>query len=217
VSARVPAPNSERQPDRPEEVLAGKEMDFPYPSHALGISFLTLAAVPTAVGCSRQLIRLGLNRWGLAHLIEDAELVASELTTNAVKATGLTDPDAKWSDLEDLAIIHIRLLLFETNIIIEVWDRDPAAPAPAPQEAADDQESGRGLSIVTMLSTRWSYFLAPQGGKVVWADLAIPPYPLNDAGLPQRSRLGAAADGNQEGIIRDLDLPRRIHKDLRGL
>ena len=149
-------------------------MDFPYPSHALGINFLTLAAVPTAVGCSRQLVRLGLNRWGLSRLIADAELVVSVLTTNAVQATGLMDTDAKWSDLGNLATIHVRLLLFETSIAIEVWDRDPTAPAP--QEVTGDEEGGRGLSIVAALSTNWSYFLAPQGGKVVSAELPISPH-----------------------------------------
>jgi anti-sigma regulatory factor (Ser/Thr protein kinase) len=161
-------------------------MDFPYPSRALSINFLTLAAVPTAVGCSRQLVRLGLNRWGLSRLIADAELVVSELTTNAVQATGLMDTDAKWSDLGNLATIHVRLLLFETSIAIEVWDRDPAPPAP--QEVAGEEEGGRGLSIVAALSTNWSYFLAPQGGKVVSAELPISRHPLNDADLPQRSR-----------------------------
>ncbi len=124
----MPAPNGERQPARTEEVPAGQEMDFPYPSRALGISFLTLAAVPTAVGCSRQLVRLGLIRWGLPRLVEDAELVVSEMATNAVQATGLMDADAKWSDLGNLATIHVRLLLFGASIVIEVWDRDPAAP-----------------------------------------------------------------------------------------
>ena len=170
------APNSERQPAPAQKVLAGSEMDFPYPSRALGISFLTLAAVPTAVGCSRQLIRLGLNRWGLAPIADDAELVVSELTTNAVQATGLVNTDAKWSDLRDLAVIHVRLLLFETNIVIEVWDRDPAAPVP--QNVTGDDEGGRGLLIVTMLSAKWNWFPAPQGGKVVWAELPIPPRPL---------------------------------------
>ena len=79
----------------PVTVPAGKEMDFPYPSHALGISFLTLAAVPAAVGYSRELVRLGLDRWGLAALVADAELVVSELATNAVKVTGPPGTDAQ--------------------------------------------------------------------------------------------------------------------------
>ena len=182
----MPVPDSDRQSAQAEKTLAGNAMDSPYPSRALGISFLTLAAVPTAVACSRQLIRLTLDRWGLARITSDAELVASELATNAVQATGLTDTDAKWSDLGDLATIHVRLLLFEPSIVIEVWDADPAPPVS--QHATREEEGGRGLMIVAMLSAKWDWFPAPQGGKVVWAELAIPPRSLTEAGLPQRSR-----------------------------
>ena len=189
-------------------------MDFPYPSRALGIGFLTLAAVPAAAGCSRRLIRLALSRWGLARMTGDAELVASELATNAVQATGVMNPDAKWSDLENLATIHVRLVLFETSIVIEVWDRDPAAPMP--QNVTGDEEGGLGLLIVSMLSARWDWFPAPQGGKVVWAELPIPPLPLTGTGLPQRSRLSALADGQRNGVIRDPALLRRIHRALKN-
>src|SRR5450755_3725136 len=109
-------------PTGPLTAPTGKEKDFPYPSRALGISYLTLAVGLAAVGHSRQLIRLTLNYWGLAHMTDDAELVMSELTTNAVQATGLTNPDAKWNDIGNLATIHVRLLLFDTAIVIEVWD-----------------------------------------------------------------------------------------------
>ena len=85
-------------PTGPVTTPTGKEMDFPYPSRALGISFLTLAAVPAAVGRSRDLVRLGLDRWRLAPLVPDAELVVSELATNAIQATGLTGTDATWND-----------------------------------------------------------------------------------------------------------------------
>lgn len=46
--------------------------------------------------------------------------------------------------------------------------------APVPQEVTGEQERGRGLLIVAMVSARWGWLLAPQGGKVVWAELPIP-------------------------------------------
>jgi Histidine kinase-like ATPase domain len=196
-------------------VLAGMEMDFPYPSRALAISFLTLAAVPAAVGRSRELVHLGLDRWGLAALAADAELVVSELATNAVNATGLADADARWSEVGSVAAFHVRLLLFEASIVIEVWDGDPAAPVP--QEMTGDEEGGRGLSIVAALSAKWSWFPAPQSGKVVWAELAVPPRPLTEAGLPQRSRLSAVVEGNPMGVVRDRELLRRVHRGLQNL
>ena len=73
----------------------------------------------------------------------------------------------------------MRLLLFEASIVIEVWDADPAPPAP--QHGTGEEEGGRGLMIVAALSAKWDWFPAPRGGKVVWAECAIPPRPLTDA------------------------------------
>jgi anti-sigma regulatory factor (Ser/Thr protein kinase) len=201
-------------PTEPVTVPAGKEMDFPYPPRALGISFLTLAAVPAAVGYCRELVRLGLDRWGLAALAADAELIVSELATNAVNAAGLRDTDARCRAAEEVAAIHVRLMLFAGSVVIEVWDGEPAMPMP--QDVTGEQESGRGLAIVAAISARWSWFPAPPGGKVVWAELAIPQHALTGAGLPQRSRPGVAAAGNQ-GAIRDRDLLRRVRRGLQNL
>jgi hypothetical protein len=53
---------------------------------------LTLAAVPSAAGAARRYVRSELTRAKLAILIDNAELVASELVTNAIIATGLIIP-----------------------------------------------------------------------------------------------------------------------------
>ncbi len=79
-------------PTEPVTVTTGQEMDLPYPSDALGVSFLTLAAVPAAVGSSRELARSALERWGLVPLVADAELVVSELATNAVGRANAQSP-----------------------------------------------------------------------------------------------------------------------------
>lgn len=114
-------------------------------------------------------------------------MVVSELATNAIQATGRTDADPTRNGVgDDVAAFHVRLLLFKASIVIEVWDADPTPPVP--QHVTGEQEGGRGLLIVAMLSTRWDWFAAPQGGKVVSAELAIPPRPLSGASLPQRSR-----------------------------
>jgi hypothetical protein len=103
--------------------------------------------------------------------------------TNAVAATGVTEAEPRWSQLADLATIHVRVMLFEGSIVIAVWDRN-AAP-PVLRQSAPDGESGRGLSIVAALCKRWDYFLL-DGGKCVWAELAIQPDALPSAELPRR-------------------------------
>jgi hypothetical protein len=60
------------------------------------------------------------------------------------------------------------------RLIVEVWDREPTSPIQN-RAAFSDAESGRGLLIVTALSSRWDCYADAEGGKWVWAELAIPP------------------------------------------
>jgi anti-sigma regulatory factor (Ser/Thr protein kinase) len=147
-------------------------------------SGMTLAAVPTAVRLARLFTRQRLSQWGLNQLIGDAELVLSELVTNAVNATGMTNPRPRWSELHNLALITVRLVVTADSLVIEVWDRDPSPPIPQQPEQAD--EDGRGLLIVDALCRRWHYFYPESGGKAVWGELVIPAYDLMPSGLPQR-------------------------------
>jgi anti-sigma regulatory factor (Ser/Thr protein kinase) len=175
--------------------------DLPYPDRAQGLTFMTLAATPTAVSCSRQLVRLTLNRWGLAALVEDAELVMSELVTNSVQATGMTDAEPTWADLGDLATIQVRVLLDQAGVAIEVWDRDPTAPVQ--DDPTADEEGGRGLTIVAALCKQWHHFPSSRGGKVVRAELAIPPQLLTPTGLPRRLRSTPLTPTSPDEPIRD--------------
>src|SRR5690242_1522197 len=54
-------------------------------------SYLAFGALPTAVPCARLHARMIVAEWGLPQLAEIVELIVSELTTNAVRASeGLT-------------------------------------------------------------------------------------------------------------------------------
>jgi len=153
-------------------------------NHLRDMNGLTLAAVASAARFSRLLTRSTLTQWGLARIADDSELVMSELVTNAVEATGITDPQPRWRELANLAVIRVRLLLYDTRLIIDVWDRESTAPVL--KEAVPEDEYGRGLPIVAALCTRWDYFYPQTGGKVVWAELTIPPYDLLPSSLPKR-------------------------------
>ena len=137
---------------------------------------LTLAATPTAVKLSRSLVAVTLRYWDLDRMADDAELVISELTTNAVKATGVIDAEPSWSERANLPLIRVGIVYLPASIVIEVWDADPTPPKPI--DAEPDAESGRGLAIIEALCDRWDHFQAIGGGKVVWAELAIPPLPV---------------------------------------
>lgn len=62
---------------------------------------------------------------------EDSELVISELVTNAVQATGITEAEPRWPQLDGLATLHVRLVLSDRSIVIATWDRNPEPPVPA--------------------------------------------------------------------------------------
>jgi anti-sigma regulatory factor (Ser/Thr protein kinase) len=161
-------------------------------------SGLTLAAVPTAARFARLFLRQRLSLWGLNQLIGDAELVLSELVTNAMTATGTTNPRPRWSELHDLALIKIRLLITADTLMIEVCDRDPSPPVVKQPEQAD--ETGRGLLIVGALCRRWNYFYPESGGKAVWGELVIPADDLLPSRLPRRHDPRLAASRQAEGM-----------------
>jgi anti-sigma regulatory factor (Ser/Thr protein kinase) len=131
------------------------------PAHRPPQSCLELWAVPSAVPCARQHTRWALGEWNLDRVQDSAELLVSELVTNAVQASCGTG---------DHLPVRFRLAAEVTHLSIRVWDCSPRPPRPA--AAAGTDESGRGLLIVEILSTCWDWF--PQdGGKVVRAKLSL--------------------------------------------
>jgi len=116
----------------------------------------TLPADPAAVRRARGLVRAKLAEWDLDDLSYTTELLASELITNALRyAPGP---------------IELRLLL-ERTVICEVLDRSAALPRL--RRAADDDENGRGLLVVSQLAHRWGT-RRTAAGKVVWCEQIVP-------------------------------------------
>lgn len=95
--------------------------------------------------------------WGLDHVIDTAELIASELATNALLHGGGDE-------------IALRLEISGGVVCIRVWDASPDLPME--QDPAGDSECGRGLLIVGTLALEWGAYLADEGGKVTWATCA---------------------------------------------
>jgi len=126
---------------------------------------VVLATLASSVPRARRHAREMLWEWKLDFLAEDAEVIVSELASNAVRATAASDAGA--ADRS----VALQLLGDPSRLLILVRDPlpwPPVAPEAAPG-AAD--ESGRGLLLVTALATRWHWYHPPRahGGKVVWA------------------------------------------------
>ncbi|MEV5005798.1 ATP-binding protein [Streptomyces sp. NPDC056159] len=116
---------------------------------------------PRAVTVSRRTLRLILTMHGLIRLVDTAELLATELVSNAVRHTkGPAALRVRWS----LGVLRIG-----------AWDTDPAPPEPpTPLEQVVDLEAGRGLALVRACADLWGWQpLSREGnrGKYVWCDL----------------------------------------------
>ena len=101
-----------------------------------------------------------LASWNLPRVVEAAELIVSELVTNAMRAS-----EAKgWP-------VMLRLSVAAEYLLILVWDNNPELPTK--RDADFDDESGRGLVIVEALSDACGAAPVLEGGKAVWARLAL--------------------------------------------
>jgi anti-sigma regulatory factor (Ser/Thr protein kinase) len=127
-----------------------------------------MAALPTAAGSVRGYVRASLSEWGLSAVSETAELVISELVTNAHHAS--TNPDGSIRYFGGrVAIIRAGVFSDEAYVHLEVFDQAPGVPFVRDAKAMD--ESGRGLGMVAMLADGSWGWQEVRGGKVVWARL----------------------------------------------
>lgn len=127
-------------------------------------TYLELAALPTAVPCARLHAKNVLHEWRLGFLADTAELLVSEIVTNAVHAA------ARAGQRRGPGVPTVKLWLTSDGqrVLIQVWDSDHRRPAR--QDAGLDAESGRGLLLVQALSTEWDCYTPDgQDGKIVWA------------------------------------------------
>ncbi|WP_412075941.1 SpoIIE family protein phosphatase [Streptomyces xanthophaeus] len=96
-----------------------------------------------------------LSAWQLDDLAFEAELVVSELVTNAIRYAG--------------GPVGLRLILDEV-LVCEV--SDPSSTQPRLRRARETDEGGRGLFLVAQLAERWGCRFTGEG-KTIWTEQAI--------------------------------------------
>ena len=133
--------------------------------------------------------------WGLDGLAETAELLVSELVTNAVQAMVRQ---------EDHTAVRLQLFSDNARVRIEVGDADPRPPPPKMLRTGwhtrPQRDGGRGLFLVAALSRCRDWYLTQEpAGKVVSCELEV--------GQPELSEVGG-------GPASQPLLPRRIPRQV---
>ena len=114
-----------------------------------------LGALPTAPRLVRRFTTMILADWGLPAvtgnpgLADTAELIASELASNVVRAATDVTGNPRYGPDARLPVLWLRLLSDRARLQIEVWDTVPLDYGfPEPRVAASDDENGRGLALI---------------------------------------------------------------------
>jgi len=120
-----------------------------------------LPNIPESVRIARLHVRTALGFHRLADYVQDAEIITSELVTNAVQH--VRGDNAK--------TIGVTLARATNPPTVTVIVSDSSSDGPVLRDTSAGSEQGRGLKIVEALSAHWGW-RQEEGGKVVFAVLA---------------------------------------------
>lgn len=118
---------------------------------------LHLSAAATSARQARRFVGEVCHKWDLDVVCDTAQLLVSEIVTNAIVHAG--------TPVELNIVCHLGV-----SLRTEVADASPAAPRLRPPRLLD--EGGRGLEMVRRLASRWGVRQRGQG-KVVWFELDL--------------------------------------------
>ncbi|RDG34231.1 ATP-binding protein [Streptomyces corynorhini] len=127
---------------------------------------------------ARATLHAVLGDWALSQTTRDeAELVLSELVTNALRVRVPGDRQ-----------VGVRIVRVPEEPLIRLEVSDAGAGRPEIQHPGEEETGGRGLMLVEALSHRWGVKERACGiGKTVWAELkaqAVVPEPTPPAEVP---------------------------------
>ncbi|MGW7412014.1 ATP-binding protein [Streptomyces sp. NPDC054863] len=123
-----------------------------------------LSRSPQSVPRARATLRAVLNDWLVDEQgLECAELVVSELVTNAVR---VPVPRGR--------LVEVRALYTPAADLLALEVSDAGDGVPEVRVPEDDGTSGRGLLLVQALAERWGVRKRAGGvGKTVWAEMSV--------------------------------------------
>ncbi|WP_169789190.1 ATP-binding protein [Nonomuraea candida] len=114
------------------------------------------ALEPACVATARRFVDQTLSAWGALEHAYDAQLVVSELVTNAMRHGG--------------GAAQLRLVSHGAELACVVTDHSQTVPVAATPDVFS--EYGRGLRLVDALCAAWGWFSPGGSHKIVWAIIA---------------------------------------------
>jgi hypothetical protein len=121
---------------------------------AVGGASRTFHHAADAPRAARHFVLATLDEWGAGDLRDDAAIVVTELTTNAVIH----------------ARSNFRVVVSASPALVRISVADDSPVVPGCQGFSLAGSSGRGLGLVAALCRQWGT-IHLEGGKVVWAEL----------------------------------------------
>ena len=121
---------------------------------------LALPGIPRSVPAARSRVRAALGLHGPGAYADDAEIITSELVTNAVQHLG--DNGTK--------TIGVTITYAGSPAAVTIAVSDSSPRGPIRRDTPPGSEQGRGLQIIEALSAYWGW-RQEGGGKVIFAVL----------------------------------------------
>jgi anti-sigma regulatory factor (Ser/Thr protein kinase) len=121
---------------------------------------LTVPSIPGSVPVARLHVQAALGSRGLGEDADDAEIITSELVTNAVQHLGDNGTQT----------IEVTITYAESPAAVTIAVSDSSPRGPIRRDTTAGSEQGRGLQIIEALSVHWGW-RQEGGGKVIFAVL----------------------------------------------
>jgi anti-sigma regulatory factor (Ser/Thr protein kinase) len=106
---------------------------------------------------ARAFVATAVKASGLDDLVERAELLTSEVVTNAM--------------VHAQSPVHLVVEAQSSSVVVEVQDATGQTHAVVADEEVAEADHGRGMVLVEALSDRWGWWDV-DGGRVVWFALS---------------------------------------------
>lgn len=137
---------------------------------------LELPATPAAASVARLFVRCLCEEWGVGTVADVAELLSSELVTNAV--------------IHANSAIELEAARSAASLRVDVRDVGPGSvSADRARTPSSEAEGGRGLAIVASLASEWGVE-ENSHGKSVWFTLRTPVQEDDDQEAVRRTQPG---------------------------